>query len=1673
MDEPFFVLLILGALALVAIGFFTVLYWLSKLFGGAPAARPEPVKLQFTETAPVPRQCAACRAALTSEDRFCMICGTPTAAPAQDEMAAAKRVLLRLFNAKRIDEASFQQVLQALVAAEGKQPERVRETPPVEPQPMPAATREPVAAMSAAPPEAVTPAPAPAIQPAIRPAIRPASEPRRSFTEMLGAFMEESSIRWGELIGGLLIIGSSLALVVSLWSEIAERPVLKFGLFMTLVAGLFGLGFYSAHRWKLPTTSRGVLLTATLLTPLYFLAVVAFGRTTAASAGIVLAEAGSWLVLAVLVWLAARVVALEQQRWLTVGTLGASLALLLGKHFAASGAGMGLNWRSWLLLGALPVLGCVASVGAAVRAARRSAECDERAAYGLFTVLGVNVFAALLPLGLLQVRAGNWTHALRENAPLLALLGLPALAVGWLLWRRLGETGLAGERTVAASVGLCGALLLVGSALLAFPFVDSLLAIALLNAALFGWAAWRYELRAARWVALAQAVWAYALLGQLALGRLAFGQENARQLWAAVLSYSSAVFLIAVFVILSCAAEWLRANKREALAREFAVASWLMGAASLLLVTLHGFAVAGDPKRVAWVYGVYALAAFVLGWRRNDVRGSWLGWLLLGAANLQTVVFKLGWPQGWVHAWIVCWLVLAAAGATVALLTVWGSDKARALLGKPALQVAWGYAAWASVAMLARNSGLHAWHVVPLALTVLACVVYARRCASEVAAWAGGLLFNAAVTVAYVVWVKNQGGQPGEMIRSHELARVAQWNLLAGAAYALGWRWAVRSVDAAWLNWQARALTFAAVGLLVVTALRLVFEPAWPSEFARTFGDGLGWVAVAGVAACYAHARQGARALPGVRNVALALLALGALLACTLQRFEHGHWLSYHTLLATAVAVAWAMLWLVLLASRATQFAASQNRLSEWLNALLAQTKATADDATWWALGLSAAAVWLSLFSFEAPGGPWRGVIAVSAIAALMIGLAVGRRNGAYVYAAGALVCTALTLWIFGYSKGGGTLLDVALLNVTALAGVGLLSLWLELKVLRATPVNTGVPAFHQFTVALLLALTCLKVGGGLWLDFVGAAPLPVKGWIGSLALVAVLLLCLGCVWDAQFAYRFVALFVAGLATVGALVDRQNLQAQALLVWTAVALSAYGLLLAGLWRQREALAVWLRQARVPQLDWRGDAGLWWLTKANAFVAAGAVLAAGWASLAVDKMNWRVAAASAALFAPCALGALAKRMRGRVLAVALAFAALVIWSWAWVNRLSLTAGFQRLTLLLAWALGCALAFHIAEAARGVDWAARLGDWEQAWRRVLFGLSVIGLSTLGAALLIEWVELGAAGTVPAPFWTKALLTLVLATLTGACIGFAMWRGRDPFDLATEQRGRYVYAAEICAVLLLAHVRMIAPWLFTGAFKQYWPLIVLALAFVGVGVSEQLRRRGRVVLAEPLARTGVFLPLLPSLGFWLIQSRVDYAGLLLAVGLFYGLLSVLRQSFGFGLLAALAGNGGWWHWLHRTEDFGFLSHPQVWLIPAALSVMVAAHWNREQLSQEQMTSIRYAALITIYVSSTADIFINGVANSPLGLMMPLVLAVLSVAGVLLGLLLRVRAYLFLGTAFLLLALITMVWHAALSLGWGWLWYVSGIAFGVFILYLFALFERRRAELLGLVERLKTWQA
>jgi hypothetical protein len=86
---------------------------------------------------------------------------------------------------------------------------------------------------------------------------------------------------------------------------------------------------------------------------------------------------------------------------------------------------------------------------------------------------------------------------------------------------------------------------------------------------------------------------------------------------------------------------------------------------------------------------------------------------------------------------------------------------------------------------------------------------------------------------------------------------------------------------------------------------------------------------------------------------------------------------------------------------------------------------------------------------------------------------------------------------------------------------------------------------------------------------------------------------------------------------------------------------------------------------------------------------------------------------------------------------------------------------------------------------------------------------------------------------------------------------------------------------------------------------------------------------------------------------------------------------------------------------------------------------------------------------------------------------LAAFSVAGIFAGIMLRVRAFLFLGTSFLVLSLFTMIWHAAVDLHQLWVWPVAGIIAGIVIIAVFAIFEKKRQEVLQVVEQLKEWRA
>jgi hypothetical protein len=592
------------------------------------------------------------------------------------------------------------------------------------------------------------------------------------------------------------------------------------------------------------------------------------------------------------------------------------------------------------------------------------------------------------------------------------------------------------------------------------------------------------------------------------------------------------------------------------------------------------------------------------------------------------------------------------------------------------------------------------------------------------------------------------------------------------------------------------------------------------------------------------------------------------------------------------------------------------------------------------------------------------------------------------------------------------------------------------------------------FTFAVVLA----EFAGGL------SAVVPASHlWI-QIGLVSLWALCL---WDGRREVTLLPLYLAGLSLFASMPLVLVPEFRWRLTFQGQILAGYTALSYLLWWRRNDYDWLAERVGIAAFHRNAESNRRWLARATQAVATLVLVITFltvWSEVAgaIEPLR-RVQMASGAWAPILVLALLCRntddgRLHGRALRRA-AFAS-IFWAWAWfpVNWLLVRFSVQAAALLL---LALNLSLLVSH------WSRLPEVWRSAIQRILPWLMGLGLTTV---LLIVGLE----ATVLEPARTRqeyvsvAIVAGALVLFAGLCLAAALVPGRDPLRLAESRKTLWVYASEGLLALLFLHLRLSLPGLFSGLFQAYWPFFLLFLAFVGLGLSELFQRRNLPVLAEPLQNTGMWLPLLPLLGFWLNPSTGQASLAMLLGGLFYGILSVRRKSVALGMLAALAVNGALWWQFHHLNGYHLLQHPQLWFIPFALCLLAASWIHRDRLTPSQKSSLRYLASTLIYTSSTIEIFLNGLAEKP---WLAVVLAALSVLGVLAGMLLRVRSFLFQGTAFLAVSLLTLLWHAAFHLHQTWLIWLTVIFAGVAILTLFALFERRRQQMVELVGQLREW--
>jgi hypothetical protein len=1912
----------------------------------------------------------------TSELEYCPFCGCRQLNRLLADLSGTERTLQRLHSSQRIEDQTYAQ-LQSLLRDEHLRLTRSEESSPRETQ-APAANFETPDEQSEEPtcqrslsvtilfPEpteevrqrtpsfrSITEEPD-SVFPETEPIERTPPRPRRSFSDMLNSFMEESNIRWGEIIGGLLIIGCSTALVVSLWAQIPQIPVAKFLIFTTVTAVLFGIGLYTEHRWKLPNTSLGILTIATLLVPLNFLAIAAVSSNAASGNLILVSEVIAPAVFLILIYYAGRVITPGCAGLLASGMLLSSIGQLLVRHFATpETTGFAL-----VLLGGAPVVCFLATVGLALKNILAKHEMNESEVRTLFTMLGTMSFASALPFGLLLHKAGPLGMTMMYLAPTVTMWGLPLLLNGVVLWQQVRERERVATRTTGGTLAILGVVIAIVGVVLAWPNPASVVPSGLITFLVLTAIAVTLEVPVGHLIAALCLALVYTVTFHVAAGNVPWTNLRVFSLLEASLSPSTGSAMAGICFAFLITSEWLRRRRRQFESLYYDVASGIIAAVSLGLVTAYGVLLRADFQSAWIVYFLFSIAAFWMAARRQISAASWIGSaLMLSAAGLlfeNVVSFSFPWqtaflvhaslsavaavallkrdrqsviwrplyfssfvsafafvvclfqanpwqvtsmqaervfwlaaillvllwinrkqllftafqvattcgviltvkaalqasdwyaylphaflhPTGlliqatvlllaglvWIALRIVCreaaqrregehwtkdaWTLLdckysldrllassllgaflllvvyaVASGVTQELAALGSDYNGYNLVGFPR-QEALGMLSWIVLALLFVTMLGHAWerrrseyilaaavasasvvpllaglfepqiavasawrwlaalylllasvalwnrkkiethlaaarwpqlneqsetltrkirtvvilfslgsilfltlypslravyylpvrgpasgifsflpieisYSIPFVVLALIFIGHSLRERSASFAFAAGAFLNAAVTIAHLLSVVSVSGLMDRVV----IVRTLQLNAITCSLFALAWliyrqRWQT-TLNQEQGNAAEHAVHIQVTIAALLNALLIIPVAAaillWPTQVGvgvTAVASPVGWLAwLTGIVA---FALSKTRRKLTADNLFCALVSFGCLLAFVLAGVNAEMMTGLHALTVGLIATAWLLFAGSMLSEDTLQrftFLAEKDRLRDY--AVVAG-----------AMGIVSAL----RPGLRDPSSDWWVILSVLTLSTFFAAIHSQTLRRRHLLVGAILLNLAGAIWWVSYAMRwyhGVAAFFQAMTVIVSLSGM--LCVWLELRVR-----DNGEGSFWKnvavHDIAALLSVFLLTVlvvvgltqpnGESILLYF------PNLAWTSVLSVAALFGWSL---WDRRSRYAVAGLYIAGLLAIGLSIQQSMLEALERFALATVLLSVQALFASFLWRRRSSLLEIYAGLRIPASNDDRVAELGWLKLFNVLVVGPAAYLALTTIFQAESFGLRLTVAAAVMIHAITFGLFtdgSSTHRWQHATVAMFLLGTVFLGWAALTPFNETRLLDRGAILTAEMCAAVAVFGV--------WLGKqhgsFSDWTASVRRCLPWIIATAVAGMLFCLNVEIFDHLTLGGIRIQTATIFLLNVTCVAAALILVLAAVLPNHDPFQLPERGRAIYIYAAEVITALLFIHLRLTMPWLF-GSFERYWPFIVMLIAYTGVLVGESLRRQEWNVVAQPLLRSGAFLPLLPILGFWIAESEVDYSAVLVVAGGLYGLLSLLRRSFRFGVIAAGLANASLWYYLQRTDEYQFLQHPQLWLIPVAFCVLLAVYLNEDDFTDDQLASTRYLALATIYLSSTADIVINGVATSP---WLPVILGALSLGGIFGGILLKIRGMLVLGSTFLLFAILTIILYASENLGWTWLWYVAGIVTGATIIFMFAVFEKKRTEVLRLVEGMKEWE-
>ena len=918
--------------------------------------------------------------------------------------------------------------------------------------------------------------------------------------------------------------------------------------------------------------------------------------------------------------------------------------------------------------------------------------------------------------------------------------------------------------------------------------------------------------------------------------------------------------------------------------------------------------------------------------------------------------------------------------------------------------------------------------------------------------------------------------------------QLTQWLCIAAGTYALGWlglRQLIPSVAPhtrdSLLNTQITLSVGLVLALAFGGAIGIAGNPAHVPAVVTEFGQPLSYLGLALTLIALLWHTGTAAAQHRTTLIGATLVVLGTMAAASLVSLNSAsEMISYHVLELTHVLVAVsATIGLVVTRCKCgsslelAERRPPNNRLFQQ-NLLIGWGSATGFVAVLLALRV----YWID------PQVNWAlTVLWICCAVTIAIGLL--SRSVVHALASLVLVCLSTTLSCPSIWLWGGRLDLLAYWNLISLAGVS--GIWLVAAVLqqRQGPGESPIRV-HQVVAVGGCVLITLLTGFELCADWFSKALGTARAFdptlfaSGLAALTAIAGLTIGSVWDRRatsplpclyslaFPVMFFVLRYCGISTDSPLASVVGLN-----LGMAMLVVVSGFILG----KRERLVTLAGSSGIPAALRRGEQATVWLPAVNLVVSCVVVLLSLTLVLTFDERWMRFAAAASPLVCGVGFALTASQVRNglmRMVSVLLFTVSLAFVGWADIApSVDAATILERCVRLLISLSASVMVFLVV--------ARRLSERSSAWLPTLRKAAILaGGLAVALLVLILGIELatfapGTGAAVNHPYQVFAV-GIALAGLVAALIAMACRPAKDPLNLSERGRMVYVYGAEAVAALFFAHLYLVRPGWFELVQARYWPFGLMALAFVGVGIGELFQRLKLQVLAEPLQRTSAFLPLIPVAAFWVLAdherlsfeaSGISYAAVLVVIGLLYVLLGVLRRSFASAVAAAVAGNAALWVFFHDNA-FRVTEHPQFWLIPPALSLLAAAQINRRSLPDATLAAIRYACILLIYLSSTTEMIIESASQQ---LWPPMVLAVLALIGAFAGIVMRVRAFLYIGSTFVLLSVVSMVWHAARAIEHVWPWWAFGMATGLFILALFGMFELKRTEVKRLIDRLRQW--